>query len=86
MSSSPWTCPGRVSGTATFTSPAVLTDAGLEITGQIPVTTSFQAGSLPSMSLLSHGQLGAAAVPVDVERQLLRDHATPRSCRPQRPT
>ena len=47
-----------VSGTATFTSPAVLTDAGVEITGQIPVITSFQAGSLPSVSLLATDNSG----------------------------
>jgi hypothetical protein len=42
-----------VSGTASFTPSAVLTDAGVEITGQQPVTVAFRAGSLPSVSLLA---------------------------------
>jgi hypothetical protein len=42
-----------VSGTATFTPSSVLTDPGVEVTGQIPVTVSFRAGSLPTVTLLA---------------------------------
>lgn len=47
-----------VSGTATFTPSAVLTDAGVEIVGQQPVTVSFRAGSLPSATLLATDNSG----------------------------
>ena len=47
-----------VSGLATFTPSAVLTDAGVEIIGQQPVTVTFRAGSLPSVSLLATDNSG----------------------------
>jgi hypothetical protein len=47
-----------VSGTATFTPSAVLTDAGVEVTGQMPVTVSFRAGSLPAATLLATDNSG----------------------------
>jgi hypothetical protein len=42
-----------VSGTASFVPSSVLDDPGVEVTGQMPVTTSFRAGSLPAVSLLA---------------------------------
>lgn len=47
-----------VSGSATFTPSSVLTDAGVEVTGQIPVTATFRAGSLPAVSLLATDNSG----------------------------
>lgn len=41
-----------VSGTASFVPSAVLTDAGVAVIGQQPVTVSFRAGSLPAVKLL----------------------------------
>ena len=41
------------SGTATFTPSAVLTDAGVEIIGQQPVTAVFHAAALPTVKLLA---------------------------------
>ena len=47
-----------VAGQASFVPSAVLTDAGVQVTDQQPVTTSFRAGSLPSVSLLATDNSG----------------------------
>lgn len=47
-----------VSGTASFVPSAVLTDAGVAVIGQQPVTVSFRAGSLPVVSLLATDNSG----------------------------
>ena len=47
-----------VSGLATFTPSAVLTDAGAEIVGQQPVVAVFHAAGVPSVSLLATDNSG----------------------------
>ena len=47
-----------VSGLATFTPSAVLTDAGVEIIGQQPVQAVFHAAALPAVSLLATDNAG----------------------------
>lgn len=47
-----------VTGTASFVPSAVLTDAGVEIVGQLPLPASFRAGSLPTVSLLATDNAG----------------------------
>ena len=47
-----------VSGSAAFTPSAVLTDAGVEVIGQQPVTAVFRAAAMPSMKLLATDSAG----------------------------
>lgn len=46
------------SGSASFVPSAVLTDAGVEIVGQQPITAVFRAGSVPSVKLLATDNSG----------------------------
>jgi hypothetical protein len=49
-----------IAGTASFTPSAVLTDAGVEIVGQQPVTAVFHAAALPAVKLLATDNSGPA--------------------------
>lgn len=48
----------EISGKAVFTPSAVLTDAGVEIAGQQPITAVFRAGGLPAVRLLATDSSG----------------------------